>query len=304
MALEFALRPRISLEEPPRRRRLGRLRVPPLVLPIAAYWLGMAGVTHVLLRSTAAESAEGADKVTATPYAPEVGAEPPSPAPPPAATPNAPAVAQVAVESPPLEPAFEPAPVATPTFENKPDRAETPDPATKAETAAARRALVTRPAEPPPVTRPAPHVPERSAALRPIEEPAPARAELPKSPVTREPPARDESPATSLPSCESAAAAANETLDLRAARGAPDLTREALASVLENGAYLARCALPASTTLDICAAVRDGKVVGVSVTTQPRNAAISSCVRRAVAALRFPRSARLDVTRTRFEAAR
>jgi hypothetical protein len=108
----------------------------------------------------------------------------------------------------------------------------------------------------------------------------------------------------SLPSCESAAASANETIDLRAARGAPDLTRDAFASLLENGAYLVRCAIPARTALEICAAVQDGKVVGVTVTSEPRNPATNACVRRAVATLRFPRSARLDVTRTRFEAAR
>jgi hypothetical protein len=91
-------------------------------------------------------------------------------------------------------------------------------------------------------------------------------------------------------------------MDFRAARGAPDLTRDAFAAVLENGAYLARCAIPARTALEICAAVRDGKVIGVSVRAEPHDSAISACLRGAVAALRFPRSARLDVTRTRFQA--
>jgi hypothetical protein len=135
------------------------------------------------------------------------------------------------------------------------------------------------------------------------EAPKVAVAQAPKVAVTEERKAR-EAPAVSLPSCESAAAAANETLDLRAAQGAPDLTREALASVLEHGAYLGSCALPAHTTLDICAAVRDGRVVGVTATTEPRSPTVNACVRRAVAALSFPRSARLDITRTRFQAAR
>jgi hypothetical protein len=125
-----------------------------------------------------------------------------------------------------------------------------------------------------------------------------------------EPPSRNDEPvraagsANSLPSCESAAASANEVMEFGADRGAPDLTRDAFASVLENGAYLARCAVPATTALEICAAVQDGRVVGVSVVTQPRNPALGACVRGAVAALRFPHSARLDVTRTRFEATR
>lgn len=108
----------------------------------------------------------------------------------------------------------------------------------------------------------------------------------------------------SLPSCESAAASANESMDLSAGPGAPDVSREAFASVLENGAYLASCGIASRTALVICAAVQDGKVVGVSVTSEPPDANVNACVRRAVAALRFPRSARLDVTRTRFAAAR
>jgi hypothetical protein len=112
---------------------------------------------------------------------------------------------------------------------------------------------------------------------------------------------RDGAPATSLPSCESAAANANETIDLGSRRGAPDLTRDAFAAVLDGGAYLAHCAVPARTALEICAAVRDGKVIGVSATTSPRSPAINACVRSAVAALRFPQNSRLDVTHTRFE---
>jgi hypothetical protein len=93
-------------------------------------------------------------------------------------------------------------------------------------------------------------------------------------------------------------------VDLGAARGAPDLTRDAFAAVLEDGTYLNHCALPARTAIAICAAVQDGKVVGLSVTSEPRSPTINACVRRAVTALRFPRSPRLDVTRTRFEPTR
>jgi hypothetical protein len=107
-----------------------------------------------------------------------------------------------------------------------------------------------------------------------------------------------------LPSCESAAASANQSIDLGGGRGGPDLTRDAFARVLENGSYLAGCALPARTALEICAAVQDGKVVGLSVQTEPRDPAMAACVRRAVSALRFPRNPSLDVTRTRFEAQR
>jgi hypothetical protein len=42
----------------------------------------------------------------------------------------------------------------------------------------------------------------------------------------------------------------------------------------------------------------------VTVTTKPRDASVSACVRRAVTRLSFPTNPRLDVTRTRFDALR
>jgi hypothetical protein len=308
MALEFALRPRFSLEPPAPRRRARGLRLPRLALPILAYWLAIAGVTHVLLRVTADDTAEASAEVTTTRRpADEVEAAPTGVADAEPET-SAPVSTLTPAANPAPEPDFEPAPeVATlpersPSLEPAPETRLPPRAQnTRAQAPAAPRALAA-PSEPPPVVRAEPRAPER-AAPAPFEEPARRSFEPPKVAVT-EPPVRDEAPATSLPSCESAAASANQSIDLRGARGAPDLPREAFAAVLDDGAYLSRCSIPARTAVGICAAVQDGKVVGVSVTTEPHSSAISACVRRAVAALRFPRSARLDVARTRFEAAR
>jgi hypothetical protein len=55
--------------------------------------------------------------------------------------------------------------------------------------------------------------------------------------------------------------------------------------------------------IEICAAVKQGRAVGVTVTSAPVDAALASCVRRAVSQLNFPPSERLDVTHTRFDAA-
>jgi hypothetical protein len=116
--------------------------------------------------------------------------------------------------------------------------------------------------------------------------------------------ARNEARAASLPSCESASATANQTVDVGKSPGAPDLTRDAFAAVLEDGTYLNHCSIPARSALAICAAVQNGKVVGLTVTSEPRSPAINACVRRAVTALRFPANPRLDITRTRFEPTR
>jgi hypothetical protein len=108
-----------------------------------------------------------------------------------------------------------------------------------------------------------------------------------------------------LPSCDAVVAGESQEIDLRSSRqAAPDLSREALAGVLENGAYLTACGVPDRTTLDICVAVQEGKVKGVTVVTRPTDAALATCVRRAVARLRFPYGRRLDITRTRFDATR
>lgn len=109
---------------------------------------------------------------------------------------------------------------------------------------------------------------------------------------------------STLPSCESALAKASNEWDLTAARGAPDLSRETYAAVLENGAYLSHCAVPEGTSLDICAAVQKGRPVGITVVTHPANPQVGACVKAAVESLSFPFHPRLDVTRTRFESVR
>lgn len=300
MPLELAIRPRIRLDRPlPARRRL-RLRLPPLALPIVAYWLGMAVLTQALRATLAEESPEERAPVRTASMADEALEEAGPPDPEPEAEPEPPPPAVV----PPPAPALA---IATVTAEP-----------TSAAAAPPSRERVAPPAElplaPPPERRPAvaraaqrsPEPPDPFAALESVSSrrsDAPRRTEAPATTPAVEPPSAPP-PATSLPSCETAAAAANDTFDLRAAPGAPDLTRDAFASVLENGAYLARCSVPPRTALEICAAVQDGKVVGVSVTSSPRDSAVNACVRRSVAALRFPANARLDVTRTRFEPAR
>lgn len=119
--------------------------------------------------------------------------------------------------------------------------------------------------------------------------------------------ASPDSAAPALPvgsSCEAAIARNNEEIRIGAARGAADLTRNAYASILENGRYLAGCSVPDRTVFEVCAAVQGGRAVGITVVSNPSNARLNACVRRAVSHLKFPESARLDVTRTRFDAVR
>jgi len=58
--------------------------------------------------------------------------------------------------------------------------------------------------------------------------------------------------------------------------------------------------VPDSMKLNICAAVQNGRAVGVTVVTTPRNGRIASCVAAGVRRLSFPSHPKLDVTRTVF----
>jgi hypothetical protein len=104
-------------------------------------------------------------------------------------------------------------------------------------------------------------------------------------------------------SCESAQAAYVEEYKIGQGSNMPaDLTANAYGSVLNRGTYFGHCGVPSSMTVSICAAVQNGRAVGVSVSTTPRDGRISSCVSSAVRGLSFPSHPRLDVTRTTFAA--
>jgi hypothetical protein len=126
---------------------------------------------------------------------------------------------------------------------------------------------------------------------------------------------RDEVPAPSAPpesdlgapatasSCEAAMARNKEEITMGGRRGPADITRDAYAAILENGRYLGGCSIPERSVFEICAAVQNGRAVGITVTANPRSPGLESCVRRAVSRLKFPSNPRLDVTRTRFDRA-
>ncbi|MFO0761807.1 MAG: hypothetical protein U0359_35530 [Byssovorax sp.] len=84
--------------------------------------------------------------------------------------------------------------------------------------------------------------------------------------------------------------------------GPPDLSAGAYGAVLNKGTYLNSCGVPSSMAVTICAAVQNGRAVGVTVTTNPPDGRISSCISGAVRGLPFPSHPRLDVTTTTFAA--
>jgi hypothetical protein len=82
----------------------------------------------------------------------------------------------------------------------------------------------------------------------------------------------------------------------------PDLTAGAYGAVLNRGDYLNSCGVPPTMAVSICAAVQNGRAVGVSVSTTPPNGSIARCISGQVRSLSFPSHPRLDVSRTNFAA--
>ncbi|NUP04693.1 MAG: hypothetical protein HOW73_01390 [Polyangiaceae bacterium] len=82
----------------------------------------------------------------------------------------------------------------------------------------------------------------------------------------------------------------------------PDLTQGAYANVLNKGSYLNACGVPETMSVSVCAAVQNGRAVGITVVTNPSNPGIAGCIRGQVAGLPFPSHPRLDVATTTFAA--
>jgi len=102
-------------------------------------------------------------------------------------------------------------------------------------------------------------------------------------------------------SCEAAQAAYMEEMRM-GEKGRPDLTVGQLGAVLNTGSYLNSCGVPSSMSVNVCAAIQNGRAVGVTVTTKPRDGGKSSCIASQIRRLSFPSNPKLDVTRTSFAA--
>ncbi len=101
-------------------------------------------------------------------------------------------------------------------------------------------------------------------------------------------------------SCESAQASYVEEMSVGGPRGQADITGGQYAAILNRGSYFAHCNVPDSAKISICAAVQNGRAVGVTVVVTPRNPGASSCIAAGVRGLGFPSNPKLDVTHTSF----
>jgi hypothetical protein len=104
-------------------------------------------------------------------------------------------------------------------------------------------------------------------------------------------------------SCEAAQNSYVEEMKI-GQRGQADITGGQYGAILNSGSYLNGCGVPDSMSVSICAAIQNGRAVGVTVTTTPRSPGVAGCISGAVRRINFPSHPKLDVTRTNFGAAR
>jgi hypothetical protein len=101
-------------------------------------------------------------------------------------------------------------------------------------------------------------------------------------------------------SCEAAQASYVEEMSVGGPHGQADITGGQYAAILNRGSYFAHCGVSDSAKISICAAVQNGRAVGVTVVVNPRNRGSESCIAAGVRGLSFPSNPKLDVTHTSF----
>jgi hypothetical protein len=299
--------------------------MPPLAVPAVGYWLAMGALTYGFTRL----GPHPLDPAEATPMSQQ--AEPTAPVPPvdPPADSETLAIEPLAVAPPATaEPSFveEPAPVSdapAPLAEQEHAAREREDRKASRRTdfagsSASKEAplendLPPRREEP---ARVAMTFPEFTDSSRPARrehaadgpridslfDKADARPSKDAAADSAAPPESTPDAPVAISSCEAAIAHNNEQISIGGPRGAADTTREAYAGILQNGRYLSGCAVPERAVFEICAAVKNGRAVGITVVSSPPNPQLNACVRSAVGRLKFPQNQRMDVTHTRFDA--
>lgn len=100
-------------------------------------------------------------------------------------------------------------------------------------------------------------------------------------------------------SYEQARASYNQEITM-GGKGVPDLTNAQLEAPMKSVSFISGCGAPEGMRVTVKVAVKDGRAVGVSVSTNPSNATVAACVDRHVRALSWPRNAKMDFLTTSY----
>ena len=136
------------------------------------------------------------------------------------------------------------------------------------------------------------------------ETTAPARtiAAAPQESPTAEPTTTSATPnagSSDGVTCEEARAQYVEQIDMQSG-GPADLRAEDFGQVLNHGAYLEPCNVPHDSHIRICAAIREGAAVGVTVSLAPAASETEICLAKQVRGLAFPSHPKMDFVIVQF----
>ena len=101
-------------------------------------------------------------------------------------------------------------------------------------------------------------------------------------------------------SCEKAQDENPQQVSFDKKAGGKDLSRDELGAPIAHANVAAGCGLADSSHAHICALVRNGKPLGVSVSVDPKNNKVAACMDRRVRSLAFPSSDRPDTLKFDF----
>ena len=92
----------------------------------------------------------------------------------------------------------------------------------------------------------------------------------------------------------------NETITMGQAQDQPDLTNAQLAAPLRHASFITGCGAPDDMKVTVRVAVKMGRAVGVTVTTNPPSGGVAACVDRSVRGLQWPVSPKTDFVTTSY----
>jgi hypothetical protein len=92
----------------------------------------------------------------------------------------------------------------------------------------------------------------------------------------------------------------NESITMGQSQDQPDLTNAQLAAPLRHASFITGCGAPDDMKVTVRVAVKMGRAVGVTVSTNPPSGGVAACVDRSVRGLQWPVSPKTDFVTTSY----
>jgi hypothetical protein len=92
----------------------------------------------------------------------------------------------------------------------------------------------------------------------------------------------------------------NQTITMGQGQDMPDLTNAQLSAPLRHASFIGSCGAPDDMHVTVRVAVKMGRAVGVTVSTNPPSPGVAACVDRAVRGLQWPQSPKADFVTTSY----